>query len=416
MGHIQDRWFTTKFNTQTGKGERVKTAQHGTGKRYKVRYLDPAGRERSKCFPDKCKALAEDFLTSVEADQRAGTYVDPDAGNMLLRDYAENWIKGQASSPSSRYTIRSKMDSRILAYLGDKPLRAVAKPAVIREWLEWLRNAGLSENYCEALYRMLSGMLASAVEDNLIRANPCRSQGIARPRNVHVPAVAWEPERVERIRAAMSERDSIAVVIGVSLGLRIGEILGLSPADIDTAAGVVHIRRQVKKVQGALVFAPPKRGKLRDVPLAPDVAARLRQHLTAYPAAEVTLPWNKPGGATTTVALIVHRNTGDEAQAWGSTAWNHHVWNPAFRAACITKRPKVDGAHALRHTYASLLLADGVSIRELAAYLGHSNPGFTLRVYTHMTTTSHDRAQHAVTAYLRSHLRTDFSSHGLQAA
>jgi integrase len=52
--------------------------------------------------------------------------------------------------------------------------------------------------------------------------------------------------------------------------------------------------------------------------------------------------------------------------------------------------------HALRHYYASVLLAEGVSIRELAEYLGHSDPGFTLRTYIHMLPDSHERAINAI--------------------
>ena len=52
--------------------------------------------------------------------------------------------------------------------------------------------------------------------------------------------------------------------------------------------------------------------------------------------------------------------------------------------------------HALRHFYASTLLAQGVSIKELATYLGHADPGFTLRVYTHLVPSSHERARVAV--------------------
>ena len=55
-----------------------------------------------------------------------------------------------------------------------------------------------------------------------------------------------------------------------------------------------------------------------------------------------------------------------------------------------------DGMHALRHYYASVLLAEGVSIRELAEYLGHSDPGFTLRTYIHMLPDSHERAIKAI--------------------
>src|SRR5215467_13600007 len=52
-----------------------------------------------------------------------------------------------------------------------------------------------------------------------------------------------------------------------------------------------------------------------------------------------------------------------------------------------------EGIHQLRHYYASVMLAGGVSIKELAEYLGHSDPGFTLRVYAHMLPCSHDRAR-----------------------
>jgi integrase len=64
------------------------------------------------------------------------------------------------------------------------------------------------------------------------------------------------------------------------------------------------------------------------------------------------------------------------------------------RRQCATDREH--GMHALRHYYASVLLADGVSIKELAAYLGHADPGFTLRVYAHMLPGSHDRAIKAI--------------------
>jgi hypothetical protein len=56
--------------------------------------------------------------------------------------------------------------------------------------------------------------------------------------------------------------------------------------------------------------------------------------------------------------------------------------------------------HALRHYYASVTLADGVNIKELAGYLGHGDPGFTLRLYTHMLPSSHERARKAVDSRL----------------
>jgi integrase len=54
------------------------------------------------------------------------------------------------------------------------------------------------------------------------------------------------------------------------------------------------------------------------------------------------------------------------------------------------------GMHTLRHYYASVALADGVNIKELAEYLGHHDPAFTLRMYAHMLPSSHGRASQAV--------------------
>jgi len=53
-----------------------------------------------------------------------------------------------------------------------------------------------------------------------------------------------------------------------------------------------------------------------------------------------------------------------------------------------------EGSHQLRHYYASI--ADGVSIKELAEYLGHHDPAFTLRVYAHLLPSSHEPARQAI--------------------
>jgi integrase len=65
--------------------------------------------------------------------------------------------------------------------------------------------------------------------------------------------------------------------------------------------------------------------------------------------------------------------------------------DPRGRRRYVTTRR--EGIHQLRHYYASVMPAGGVSIKELAEYLGHSDPSFTLRVYAHMLPCSHDRAR-----------------------
>src|SRR5688572_7905945 len=55
MGHVQDRWYKKVVDATTGKVRRERTPLFGKGDRYKVRYVDHSGRERSKSFPDRQK-------------------------------------------------------------------------------------------------------------------------------------------------------------------------------------------------------------------------------------------------------------------------------------------------------------------------------------------------------------------------
>ncbi len=67
---------------------------------------------------------------------------------------------------------------------------------------------------------------------------------------------------------------------------------------------------------------------------------------------------------------------------------------PALGAAGEATRE--NGMHAARHVYASVLLDAGESIKALSEYLGHSEPGFTLRVYTYLMPNSEARTKKAV--------------------
>ncbi len=66
---------------------RERTDRHGASKRYRVRYIGPAGRERSHSFPDRGRREAEGF---VESDMPRGAYVDPAAGRISC---AEGWLR-----------------------------------------------------------------------------------------------------------------------------------------------------------------------------------------------------------------------------------------------------------------------------------------------------------------------------------
>jgi integrase len=109
-------------------------------------------------------------------------------------------------------------------------------------------------------------------------------------------------------------------------------VFGLAVDDIDFLHRVVHVRRQVRIVNARLVFAPPKGGKERDVPLPGSVALRLSAHIAAHPSVPVTLPWKAPGGKPVTARLAF---TSREHAALNRNHFNSYIWKPALKAAGV---------------------------------------------------------------------------------
>ncbi len=402
MGHIQDRWYRPARDKETGKvllngrGKPVleKTELYGIGLRYKVRYLDPDGEERSKSFPDRQKKRAEDFLIGVESDKREDKYIDPRSSSKTFRQQAENWLKAQSPDPATREILRSRLESQIYPVFGHLKFGQI-KPSTIRDWLGVMEEKRLAANYQVVLFTIVTGVLDSAIDDKLIRENPCQAKTVRRPVGSSPQVVVWPEERVHKVRTGLGERFRVVVPLGSGLGLRQGEILGFSPDDIDREEMVVRVQRQIKTVKGVMMFAPPKGGKTRTVPLSPALLAEIDDHDDRFPATAVTLPWKKPDGDRVTVRLLV---TGEAGRLYTGDLFTKVVWQGGFRESEITHRGRADGMHALRHFYASTLLSRAVSIKELAEYLGHSDAGFTLRTYTHLVPSSHQRARQAIDA------------------
>lgn len=114
MAHVEDRW------EKVVAGRRQRTDRYGSGKRWRARYVDADGRERSQTFARK--GDAERFLVAVEADLLRGTYVDPQRAKLTLAAYAERWL--QPLRLSSRRTYEIYLRMRILPALGARALGA----------------------------------------------------------------------------------------------------------------------------------------------------------------------------------------------------------------------------------------------------------------------------------------------------
>ncbi|KPI23954.1 integrase family protein [Actinobacteria bacterium OV320] len=123
-----------------------------------------------------------------------------------------------------------------------------------------------------------------------------------------------------------------------------------------------------------------------------------------FPPVDITLPWKVADGPPVTKRLIF---TGPRGGHVWRTSLNEEAWKRALASAGVIPERKPggpyaesreNGMHALRHFYASVLLDAGENIKALAEYLGHSDPGLTLRVYAHLMPSSQERTRKAVAA------------------
>ncbi|MFE9252255.1 tyrosine-type recombinase/integrase [Streptomyces sp. NPDC007088] len=394
-GHIQDRWYKTE-PVPGGKLVRVKTERYGVGLRYRARYVGPDGTEKSKSFPDKQKRIAETWLANIEADMSRGDYIAPEAGKVTFGQYATKWMATQMTDPATRESVEMRLRVHVLPHIGKRPIGSFT-PTHLRLWMRTLEDAGLSPAYRRGIFAHVSTVFTAAAEDRLIRANPCSARSVKAPRLDPRKVKPWSVDRVMAVRAALPDRYRVLVEPAAGCGMRQGEVFGLAIEDVDFLGGVVHVARQVKLLRNRPVFAPPKGGKERDVPLPESVAEALAAHIAQYPAREVTLPWKDLNGPLVTATLILY---GPEGLALNRNRFNHRVWKPALEAAGV---PMIrdNGTHALRHFYASVLLDAGESIKALSEYLGHHDPGFTLRTYTHLMPASETRTRAAVDGVFR---------------
>ena len=393
MASREDRWQKT-ITGPDGKPGKTRTARWGKGSRYRVHYVDPDGRQRSKSFDRAVEA--DRFKATVETDILRGTYIDPDAGRIKFSSYAEQAISTRTLDEGTRDLMRRRLAKNVYPVIGGKPLGQLARsPSLIQALIARLRK-DMADSSAQVVMVYVSTVFNCAVADERITRNPCKARSVTLPRPAKRKIVPWTAGQVAAVRATLPGPCQAMVDAGAGLGLRYGEAVALSPDDVDWLRGVVHVRRQIHIVCDRLVFGPPKGRKERDVPLAQYVKLALAGSLRQFPAVAVTLPWRVPGGDPVTVPLIFTRSRG---RAWMPERFNEHVWRPARRAAGIPDT-RDNGFHALRHFFASTLLHNGESIKAVQAWLGHASARTTLDLYGHMMPGSEDRTRGIIDAAL----------------
>jgi len=338
---------------------------------YQARWIGPDGRECVQVF--KRKTDAENHIKIKEAEVLVGTYVDT-SQKITVAEYARQWAAIRPHRPATAARVKSMIDTHIAdTPLGRTRLSAV-RPSLVQAWAT-SRAQVLSPGTVRLLVQVLRSVFGAAVLDRLIASNPATRLSL--PRSEPGRVVPLTVAQVQALVDAVPARCHAMVIAQAGLGLRIGELLALRVQDVNFLGRTVRVESQVS--QDGKTRVPPKTPKSRrTVPLPDFVAQVLSTHIREFPPAE-------DGSLFTTTTGKLYRQ-----EHYGA-----RIFAPAAVKAGL---PGATTSHALRHHYASVLLAAGESVVAVAERLGHENATLVLKTYGHLMPDSEDRTRRALDA------------------
>lgn len=350
--------------------------QRPNGK-WRARYRDATGREYARHFPTKREAVAweAEKISSVAK----GTHLAPAGGNKTLREYAEQTYLPRLEI--NRNTRRLYANAFDRCPFADLPLNKIARQHV-QDWIVALRTGAepLKSSTIRTYTGKIGAVLNAATIDRLIPFNP--QKGVTLPK---LQKEEWDIKipPVEAVKAMLDRSEDpyrLMLASAAFAGLRSGEVLGLQPRDL-RGATTIRVSRQVQAANCKLPATAPKHGSVRDA-TAPAELIRLLQAQAKRVGAGPS-DWLFPGQIP-------------------SYPVSYHTFYKRMRAATKDWPESMRHPHALRHFYASALIAAKCDVVTVSKSLGHAKPSMTLDVYSHLWETSVDDVVNA-TAKLMSH-------------
>jgi integrase len=320
------------------------------------------GRPSRRVFYGRTRKEAAGKLQAALRDHAAGIRLT--TRNDTLGRYLEEWLAATQGTirPTTHRRYRQIVAHQLTPRLGTVPLGAL-RPGDVEAMLRDVA-ADLSPRSVHHVRAVLRTALTRAVRHGLVPRNAAALA--AAP---HVPRTevrALSPEQVRRLMAALEDHPRRALfVLAIATGLRSGELRGLQWSDIDLEAGTLTVRRSLQRVDGAFRDLEPKtRGSRRTIALPPVAVDALRRHRLLQAESPLVSTYL----FSTVDGLALH----------GATIWRE--LQAVLAAAGLPSMP----VHALRHTAATLLLAQGVHPRVVMDMLGHSTIALTMNTYSHV--------------------------------
>jgi integrase len=335
------------------------------GKQYAIQYYDAAGRRRWETIGPNLHE-ARRVLAERMWERRNGKF-RLKRQPITMKEFAAKWDEDYVSvqirlgrmKESSAESCRSRLRLHIVPFFGPMRLDEITLPYV-REFMKALLAKELSPKTVLNAMVVLKEMFKHAVQWGYLDANP--AQYAERPRAEDQEMQILTPPEIRRLLDAADEPVRTLLLCAVLTGMRRGELLGLRWEDIDLEGHRIFVRRALWR--GKFV-TPKSRRSRRTIDLAPTLRAALAKLPSRFHG---VLVFCRTDGAPINPDTFAQRD-----------------WPRALRRAGL-RRIRF---HDLRHTYASLLIAQGAHPKYIQAQLGHASIQTTLDRYGHLMPDAH---------------------------
>lgn len=341
------------------------------------------GRRLRKTVRGESKRAVADELTRLRAERQRGIVPLTDE-RTTVASFLEAWLTDVRGSirPSTFVSYEGHVRLHITPAIGRLKLTQLT-PQHVRGLLESAARAGRSPRTAQLTHAVLRRALGQATRDGLVARNVASL--VQAPRVTRTEIQPFAPEEARAFLAAVAgDRLEALYTVALALGLRQGEALALRWSDIDLESGRMSVRGTLSRTPRQLRGDDAGRGTRYQI--SEPKTARSRRTLT-MPRLVVT-------------ALREHRRRQLEERLWAGSRW-HDEWDlvfsttigtpldarnvsTAFARALDTAGLRRIRFHDLRHSAATLMLAQGVPARVIMETLGHSQIGMTLNLYAHV--------------------------------
>ena len=347
------------------------------------------GRQREMSFADELdgqgrprygsgKRLAQDAQLKIAHDKRARVFIDPKLGSARFRDECEKWISRHPGGELTKEAYQSILRSHVGPVLGDRSLAAVAQARDDVIDLLTVRLGAGSNSRRKIARALITGVLDEAVRAGKITMHRC--SGITLSDNGgngnHDDFVFPSHAQLLMLANGSTEpsvagiRYPLTIWLMRGCGLRIEEAIAVQKSCFRNGGTVLRVFEQAHRYgTGTRPLKHRKQGEYRDIP----VPAYLWEMVMELPDGYFFVTDGK---------FPTYSSYRSEFKSNASKA----------------DIPKGFTPHSLRHAFVSALLARGVPITDVAAWLGHRNINVTYAIYGHLVPSSLGRAQEALNA------------------